>query len=267
MKIKSLVKKLIEVEDNRWMQLLAGLSFLVFFRLICGRWSYVLAIMMGMIGHEWGHKLVYWVKDVKTKILFLFPLGMVTMPRNEEEDEKSNKLSRWSLAWLMQAGVMVNVSLVLLGQCLFMFSKGWWSEFGVDLIAINGFLGLFNLLPVGQLDGGLLFLMMGSSLKVEERGQLSRAMVMMAGVLLGVVLSPTMWVEKEMLAVRLLGALGWLTMGVVFSAEAWFKGKTDVNLILDLNSVMMTKREVVIHFSLYMLLIFISASLLMGPLF
>jgi len=31
MKIKSLVEKLIEVEDNKWVQWLAGLGFLVFF--------------------------------------------------------------------------------------------------------------------------------------------------------------------------------------------------------------------------------------------
>jgi len=54
------------------MDAVVGWFWVLFFRLISGRWGYVLAIMMGMIGHEWGHKLVYWVKDVKTKILFLF---------------------------------------------------------------------------------------------------------------------------------------------------------------------------------------------------
>jgi len=266
MKIESLVERLIEIEDSRWMQCLAGLGFLVFFRSISSGWSYVLAIMVGMIGHEWGHKLVYWVKGVKTKVLFLFPLGMVTMPRGVEEDEKSNRLSRWSLAWLMQAGIMVNVSLMLLGQGLLIFSGGWWSRFGMDLITINGFLSLFNLLPVGHLDGGILFLMMGSSLEVEERGQLSRAMVMLSGVLLGLVLSPAMWAEKEVLPV-LFGVLGWLAVGVVFSAEAWFKGKTSISSMPELNSKVMTKKEIVVHFSLYILLIFVSASLLIGPLF
>jgi len=167
----------------------------------------------------------------------------------------------------MQAGVMVNVGLMLWGQCLVLSSDGWWFQFGRDLIGINGCLGLFNLLPMGQLDGGLLFLMMGSSLEIEEKEQLSMAMVMMAGVVLGVVLSPVIGMERGEVSMRLLGALGWLMIGMVFSAGAWFKGKTSMNLIPDLNSNMMTKKEVTIHFSLYMLLIFISASLLMGPLF
>jgi len=98
MKNKSLVERLIEVEDNRWTQWLAGLGFLVVFRLISGKWSYVLAIMMGMIGHEWGHKLVYWIGKIKTKILFLFPLGMVTMPSNEKENK--NQISCRDGIWL-----------------------------------------------------------------------------------------------------------------------------------------------------------------------
>lgn len=267
MRNKSLVERLIEVEDNRWIQLLAGLSFLTVLRLLYGGWSYALVIMLAMVGHELGHKLVYWRRKVKAKILFLFPLGMVTMPVNEEENEKSNKLSAWNLAWLAQAGVVVNVALMLWGQCLMMFENNWWSHLGRGLVEFNGFLCLFNLLPVGRLDGGLLFSLMGYSLERGEKKQLSMAMVMMAGMVLGMVLVPVVGPEKEMIVTRLLTTLGWLMIGVFFSAGVWFKKRAKTNFAINLGSKTMTKKEVTVHFCLYMALIFISASLLMNPLF
>ena len=204
MKEKSLIYKLIKFQDNGWMQLLAGLSFLAILRLLSDGWDYALVIMLAMIGHELGHKLVYWRGKVKAKILFLFPLGMVTMPINEKEDGKSNKLSAWNLAWLAQAGVMINVVLMLWGQCLMIFTNDWWFHLGEGLVEFNGFLCLFNLLPVGGLDGGLLFSLMGYSLEKSEKKQLSMAMVIMAGMVLGMVLVPVVGLEKEMVAVRLL---------------------------------------------------------------
>lgn len=267
MKENSFVYRLIKFQDHGWMQLLAGLSFLTILRLLYDGWNYALVIMLAMIGHELGHKLVYWRGKVKAKILFLFPLGMVTMPVNEEENEKSNRLSAWNLAWLAQAGVIINVVLMLWGQCLVMFGNNWWSHLGKGLVEFNGFLCLFNLLPVGGLDGGLLFSLMGYSLKKGEKKQLSMAMVAMAGIVLGMVLVPVVGLKKEMIMMRLLATLGWLVLGMFFSAGVWFKKGVKTNFMIDLDSKTMTRKEVAVHFSLYMALIFISASLLMNPLF
>ena len=264
---KSWIVYLMEKESGWWKQILAGSCFVFLLRLLTGDWVFVAVVILVMVGHELGHQLVYHWRGVRSKVMFLFPLGMVTVPVNEDEEKKSNKLSLWWLGWLMQAGVMVNVVLMLLGWLLTSFGSGQIVVWGENLIVINGSLALTNLIPLGGLDGGNLLVLMQMSLEKETRKQVPVAMMMLAGILVGIVFAPMVGHTGYEITLRVLMSFGWLLVSVGFSCLVCGSKLEKQIKEIQVEGDRMSRGQVRLHFGVYVGMIFTCLSLLARPLF
>ncbi|TRZ53118.1 M50 family peptidase [bacterium] len=163
---QDLVEWMIDKQNNPLSQIMALIGFIgIFWLAFRSPWG-VLAVILGVYIHEIGHFLVFFANGIKSIILMLFPLGAVTFPINKEEDAKSDLLPWWDMAWLFHAGPTMNLLLMVIGLVLIL--QNILPEFGHQLMYINGILAVFNLLPIGNTDGGQLFNVIFSSL--EEKG-------------------------------------------------------------------------------------------------
>lgn len=159
---KSLIYWLLEIESGPIKQTLAFVGFAVLFYFPFGLEG-AIALLSGMWLHELGHLYVFLANGIKAFVRFLFPLGAVAVPINEEENKRSDLLPWWNIATLLQAGPTVNVLLMIFGAIMVYF--GLWPTLGKQLISMNGVLAIFNLLPIWNMDGGQLFHVIFSSLK------------------------------------------------------------------------------------------------------
>ena len=184
---KSIIYWLIEKEKRPLAQVLAFVAFSVILYFSLGSIEAAIAMMLGMYLHELGHFVVFAVYKIKAVILLIFPLGAVAAPINEDEDKRSDQLPWQNIATLVQAGVTVNVILMVIGVVL--ISMGVWPALGKQLIFINGTLAVLNLLPVWKLDGGLLFYVIFSSLR--EKGD---KVLAVSGVVAGVMILVALFV-------------------------------------------------------------------------
>ncbi len=184
---KSIIYWLIEKEKRPVAQILAFVAFSAIFYFFLGSIEAAIAMMLGMYLHELGHFVVFTVYKIKAVILLIFPLGAVAAPINEDEDKRSDLLPWQKIATLLQAGVTVNVMLMIIGVIL--ISVGVWPALGKQLVFINGSLAVLNLLPVWKLDGGLLFFVLFSSLR--ETGD---KVLAISGVVAGVMILVALFV-------------------------------------------------------------------------
>ena len=95
--------------------------------------------------HELGHIAMILMLNEKIAIFRIVPIGFSCRLKNQ------SKVSRENMMKILIAGPAVN----FLTAGLFYF---WTNEFAV----MNFLLGVFNLLPVGELDGGRLFQLIAS---------------------------------------------------------------------------------------------------------
>ena len=128
------------------------------------------AFVMNIFLHEMGHAFLYHKNGIKTAIWWLFPLGAVAGGKTVAEDDKSYDLPLWNIGWIALAGVIANTMLIGIGIFLMSVSNIFIFATGFALIMNGAISILFNLLPVSQIDGGLLFKCIVSSL--DERGSL-----------------------------------------------------------------------------------------------
>lgn len=119
--------------------------------------------MAAMFFHECGHLFFFWYYGIDANVRNIFPLGMVASAKTRAENAKSDLLHWWKVANILQAGPIINTLQLAIGVLLVKFAVV--PEFGHQVVYINGLLGLFNLLPFGNMDGGQLFLLIFSSLK------------------------------------------------------------------------------------------------------
>jgi len=264
---------LIEKEKGRWMQLSSPLLFLVLFA-ACFWLSFrdagqsltmSLALVVQMYLHEQGHAFIFRRAGVRSQVWWLFPLGAVAAPINKEENAKSDLLPWWTIAWLLQAGVTVNVVLMGVGLWLQAVPIHWLAGFGEGLLYTGGMLAISNLLPVWQLDAGLLYHVIFSSLKEEDDGKVAWVTTgLMAAAVLAAFWSAGEWGFWQLL-VAFITRLGWFVVLLLVAAGVWHRQAMDDPLHAASQQAM-TRPQAVIHILWHIALLYLALRLVVGPL-
>ena len=96
-----------------------------------------LLCLSALIFHELGHIFVINILKEKINIFFMLPFGFCCRLKNQ------NKISDKNMMKILLAGPVTSF-------CVAGFFVLWTKDFAV----INFIIGLFNLLPIGELDGG-----------------------------------------------------------------------------------------------------------------
>jgi Zn-dependent protease len=264
---------LIEKEGAGWMQALSPVLFLLLFSACCwlplrdpGRaLSLGLALTLQMFIHEAGHLFVFRQHGIRSRIWWLFPLGAVAAPIDKEEKAKSDLLPWNSVAWLLQAGVTMNVGAMGIGSLLQAASAPWLSAFGGNLLLAGGILAISNLVPLWKLDGSLLYQVIFSSLKEKDDRRLSLGLV---AVLVLAVLA-ALWSIGRLgfweLILAFLRRMGWFLIFALIAAGIWHRQGMD-NPAYASSAQAMTRTQAVIHVLFYVASLYIALRLCLGPL-
>ena len=186
---QSTVYWLIEKENKWWVQVLAFMGFLLLFWAISGTIEGIVAWFLAIVLHEFGHYLVFRKSGIKMFLILLFPLGAMAAPISEEENKRSDELSWWNIGWLLLAGVTLNIILALVG--LLMTQNNFLPEFGHQLFEINVALAIFNILPIGTLDGGQFLKVLFASLDEKQDKLLVVAVLMICVAAIFFIFLPT----------------------------------------------------------------------------
>ncbi len=244
---QSFIWKLIRFWDSPLKQAFGLIGFLFLFRWVMGSYIQALLLIFSMTLHEIGHGFVLAYGQIRYRVYLLFPLGAVAAPVNEAENRKSDQLPAHTLAWLMQAGLLLNVGLVIIGRLLTQVDNSFIATFGKDLAYINLLLAVFNILPVWTLDSGQLFHVIYSSLEEKYDATLVWIFIILAGALLVLIALAATW-QRSVL--QLLQNIGWVAFLVVFIIGVIRKAaKDDVNY--PETGVAMTKWQVATQLGIY----------------
>lgn len=239
--------KLINLWDSPIRQFFGFLGFLILFRWVMGGFVPSLLLIISMILHEVGHGFILNYGKIRYKIFFLFPLGAVAAPINEIENLKSDHLPANTLAWLMQAGLLVNVFLLILGRLMIQVDNSMINNLGKDLVYINLLLAVFNILPVWTLDAGQLFHVIYSSLEEVFDAWLMWIFIMLAGGILVLIGVATTW-QRSLL--QLLKNIGWVTFLAVFIIGMIRKAAKD-DVTYPETGVAMSKPQIALQLAIY----------------
>lgn len=249
---KSIVKKMIEVQDRWWVQILVLPLSIILLKVLFGSWTSAIVFVFSMVVHELGHALLLFLNGVQPNIFLLFPLGAGVSPANEEEKKKSDLLPWYNVAWFLQAGLMANLLLAFLGMVMVRFFPGV-SEIGRNLIFINVLLFTVNAVPVWKTDGGQLFLLIFSSLKEKQDLFLSSLLTIgILGILLGVlwkVGDPIIFLMRSVKNLDLVIVLAVSIIGV------WRQGIKD-NPVHSLSKQAMNKKQSVVQLTVFIIICF-----------
>ncbi|MBN2084520.1 MAG: hypothetical protein JW748_04795 [Anaerolineales bacterium] len=270
---KDPVWRLIEKVGAWWIQAFSPALFLAFFFGCCwlplrdaGRaLSLGSALVLQMYIHELGHLFVFRQNGIRSRIWWLFPLGAAAAPVDRAEKRKSEALPWNDVAWLLQAGIMANVACMLAGSLLRSASTGWPAGFGGDLLTAGGVLAISNLIPLGKLDGGLLFHVIFSSLQEKDDVRVARglAAILILAVLAAVV--SIAWLGLGELIVAFFVRSGWFAVFALIAAGIWHRQGMDDPAHAG-SAQAMTRRQALVHILYYIALLYISLRLCLGPL-
>ena len=111
---------------------------------LTGKIKTFLICLTALILHELGHIIAIYLLKEKINIFYILPFGFCCRLKNQ------NKIKKEKILKILLAGPAT--SLCLAG--LFIF---WTKDFGIA----NFIIGVFNLLPLGELDGGRLLKFIG----------------------------------------------------------------------------------------------------------
>lgn len=266
--VGKLVYWLVSRQQGVIKQFLVGMVFVISFWLISGgNWHLVLAVLLSMIIHELGHVCAGFVYGVRTKMVFVFPLGMVTFPRNETEDRKITSLSDWQKGWFFQAGPIFNLILAVIGWFLNIHVRGGWEEWGVYLLLSNSVLVLFNLLPIEGLDGGWLFKLFRSSLGRKEAKQLVVAVIILTGIVIALVVAPIVKRPTTEMLMESMFKIPWLFFSLILSLLMIVWGEVGKVIPSKYSTKEMNRGQIVVHFVFYVAIIFLVINIPFKPLF
>ena len=264
---------LIAKEGNVWIQWISPFLFLFTFAVCCWlplrnageAFSLSLALLLQMYLHEMGHLFVFRRNGIRSRVWWLFPLGAVAAPINREENKKSDLLSWWKIAWLLQAGITVNVGLMGVGFLLRAQPVPWLANFGENLLYNGGILAISNLIPLWQLDGSLLYNVIFSSLKEKDDIRVSLILV---GVL-ALAIFAAFWSTNQLgfwqLVITFFKHLGWFVVLIIIATGIWHRQGMD-NPMYSASAQAMTRRQAAIHILFYIALLYLSLRLILGPL-
>ncbi len=262
---------MIKAEGREWIQFISPLLFLALFA-ACFWISYhqlwralsiSLAFLIQIYSHEAGHLFIFRRAGIRSRVWWLFPLGAVAAPVNREENEKSDRLPWWILAWLLQAGIITNVVLMGLGSILRALFPGGIGEFGTHLVYAGGALAVTNLIPFWQLDGSLFYHVIFSSLKEKDDVRVAIVFTGILGSSAAIALWSTVHLGLWQLVVRLIQNLSWLAIFLLVVTGVWHRqGMDDPTSSASLQA--MTRPQALIHILVYILLLFVSLFILLG---
>ncbi|MBP7928213.1 M50 family metallopeptidase [Patescibacteria group bacterium] len=252
-KDENLVWYLLRVQNSLAAQFLAFFGFLVMFYLPKQSLGWALIFIFSMWVHEYAHAIVYRVSKIQAVVRLLFPLGAVAAPANKEWDALSDKLPHWNLAWLTISGPWANVLLMVLGTWMASFSNPGIRDLGANLVSINFYLAVFNVLPIWKLDGGLFWGVVLSSVKDTKEKYLVLSLLAIALVVPLIVLLRNYehWV---LLLLAIYNNFRWVVIPMFFATGIWHaQGKDDPKLAYSKEA--MTNRQIAFQVGLYMLLV------------
>jgi len=173
-------------------------------------------VVVAMIFHELGHLYVFRCAGIKATIMILFPLGAVALPINDDENKKSDTLPYRTLGWLMLAGLIVNSLLAITGIVM-MTRSGNIREVGQALLYVNIVLMGLNLPPISNLDGGIFFRIISSSMTRRNANILAAAITTtVLASLLGIMINFDLeWKELLIALVRNYGASSLVLISII----------------------------------------------------
>ncbi len=262
--------QLIDLQRSPIVQVVAFVGFLLSFRyLFAWTWSMSFAMILSMFLHECGHAAVFLWARIKIVILLLFPLGAVAAPRDPEQNAASDNLHWNTIAWLLQAGPAVNVTLMLIFHVLTpAFDRA--SDFGLilsqfsrDMVYVNGLLAIFNLVPVWTLDAGQLFKAIYSSLDEHEDKVITFGLLGGVIGLLLVISGLIGFTNWGTVLVNVLQRFGWVVFFVAFAFGIINKARTD-NPDHANSHQAMTNRQVFLQLGVFFLLVFATLQIFAG---
>lgn len=116
---------------------------MIFWIVITNKFEAFFMCFSALIIHELGHIVTIYVLREKINIFYILPFGFCCRLKNQ------NKISKDKMLKILIAGPVT--SILVAG-----FFILWTKEFGI----VNLIIGLFNLLPIGNLDGGRIYKML-----------------------------------------------------------------------------------------------------------
>jgi Zn-dependent protease len=265
---QTLVWWLIEHERGLPRQILSFLAFLVSFRFLFGwTWSMSLAMVVSMFLHECGHAFVLWRAGIRFLILYLFPLGAVAAPIDKDEDARSDQLPWNTISWLLQAGLIVNVLLMLLFTALQSVTAldNGVEQFARDMVYVNGLLAAMNLIPLWTLDSGQLFKVLYNSLKEQEDNWLTAVLLVGTALVLLFAVGVPGFLSWTSILVNAILRLGWIIFLIVFAIGILNKQGRD-NPLYAYSRQAMSGQQVVGQVIIYLALVGITLWMFAGPL-
>ncbi len=269
---QDLIWWLIVREGRPWMQWISPVLFILFFggcfwlsfRNVDAALSLGLALVMQMYLHEMGHHLIFKGLSIRSHVWWLFPLGAVAAPVDKEENEKSDRLPWWSIAWVLQGGITVNLVLMCAGMVLQRITSGWPAMFGKDLLYTGGILAITNLIPFWQLDGSLLYHVIFSSLKEDDDTRVALAVI--GGMSLTGLAA--FWTTGKLglwqVIMDFVEHIGWFVALLVIATGIWHRQGMD-DPAYSASKQAMTVKQAVIHILFYVAQLYLALRLVLGP--
>lgn len=212
---------LIKSQESTWAQI-AALGLLTgLFVIALGNYHQGFVLIGSMILHEFGHWAVFNMAGIRAKVMVLFPLGAVALPINERENQRSDKLPYWTICWLTLSGLLVNATIILLGIAFKSLGAGEIKVWGEAMIFVNALLMGLNLPPAFNLDGGIFFRAISSSMKRKQANILAGALSSIA--VLTLVFISGMMVDQNWkhVLVALLMNYGKVFLLLIFIGTVW----------------------------------------------
>ncbi len=249
---ENLVWGMIRKQGNPIHQVLAFLAFLFGLWFAYQSFEAALAFVVAIVLHEFGHWFIFQLNDIKAKVYLLFPLGAVAAPVTKEEDDRSDLLPWWNIAWMLLAGPTINFVQMVAGLAMIHF--GIFPSFGYELVLINGMLGAFNLLPLINMDGGQFFHVIYSSLKEEYDFLVAIVgLLITAAIVVIIYFSPLGQGALIILGIPAMKSV-WVIFFGLMGAGIWHKQGKD-NPLHSKSGQAMTPKQAVIQLTYYVLLV------------
>ncbi len=264
---QSLIWWLIEMQRGWLAQVIAFVLFLLTFHFIFAwSWSMSIAMLLSMYLHEGGHAIVFRIAKIRFLLLFLFPLGAVAAPINKEEDARSDQLHWNTIAWLLQAGLIVNVALMLLGLAVASLpAPPEITQFARDMTYVNGLLASMNLIPLWTLDSGQLFKVIFNSLEEHEDTVVTGALLVSVAVVLLFILRIIGFISWAMVLANTFIRFGWVVFLVIFAVGIINKQAHD-KPDYAFSKQAMSNQQVLNHLVIYLILVALTLWIFAGAL-
>lgn len=224
---KGMIAALIERWDSPVRQLIAVALFLLMFSLFGWSLTSVIIVIVSMYLHEVGHAVVLVYSAIKVKILYLFPMGAVAFPANDEENRRSDQLPWNTMAWLMHAGPVVNVFLMVAAALIIPRADGLLEQIAREVLFINSLLAVMNLVPVWHLDAGQLYTLIYSSLEEKHEKWLAVPFFAIPMLFVGIYLFATGGSEWWQVLGRVIDQFGLIAVLVATAVSIWQKQTSD----------------------------------------